>query len=74
MKVIVDVNRCLGSGHCLAAVPEVFDQADDGTAIVLDTNPPDELRDALEHAVRTCPAMAISIEAETGGPVGQVQG
>ena len=67
MRVIVDLSRCLGSGNCLAAVPEVFDQEDDGTARVLDANPPPELRSAIEHAVRMCPGMAISIDDEAVG-------
>ena len=71
LKVVVDVKRCLGSGNCLATVPEVFDQEDNGTAIVLNANPPDELRDALEHAVQSCPGLAISLVEDAPTPAAE---
>ena len=62
MKVVVDVERCLCAGNCLAVAPEVFDQDDDsGRVILVDQPPPEELRAAVEHAALMCPGMAISV-------------
>ncbi|CAJ1581316.1 ferredoxin [[Mycobacterium] wendilense] len=63
MKVIVDQPKCVSAGNCVANAPEVFDQSeDDGSVILLDENPPDELADAVREAVSACPAMAIRVE------------
>jgi ferredoxin len=61
MRVIVDPDMCVASGQCVLAVDAVFDQSDDGTAFVLDENPPAELHDDVRLAASLCPARAISI-------------
>lgn len=35
MKVHVDLPACVGSGQCVLAAPEVFDQDDEGIAVLL---------------------------------------
>ena len=45
-----------------AWLPEVFEVRDDDLLYVLNDNPPEELREKVEAAVRTCPKNAISIE------------
>jgi ferredoxin len=46
----------------LLAAPAVFDQADDnGVVVLLDPNPPESQRQAVEDAVRNCPTSAIKI-------------
>ena len=42
--------------------PEIFDVTYDGTLVVLDEHPPEELRESVEEAARSCPTQAISIE------------
>ncbi|HUY87000.1 MAG TPA: ferredoxin [Acidimicrobiales bacterium] len=61
MKVVVDFDVCESNALCMAAAPEVFEVRDDDFLYVLMENPPDELRDKVERAVRTCPKQAITI-------------
>lgn len=63
MKVIVDQNRCVASGQCVLAVPEVFDQREeDGIVVLLAENPPEDLADDVRQAAVLCPARAIWVE------------
>ncbi|MBR8640442.1 ferredoxin [Streptomyces tuirus] len=63
MKVTVDEDRCVGSGQCVLAADDVFDQRDeDGIVTLLDAGPPDERLADVRHAAALCPAMAITVE------------
>lgn len=63
MNVHLDQDKCVASGQCVMTLPEVFDQRDeDGIAVVLDSAPPAELADDVEHAAAVCPALAIRVE------------
>jgi len=63
MKVVVDEDKCVAAGQCVAAAMDVFDQRDeDGIVVVLDENPPAELADDVRNAAAVCPALAIRIE------------
>jgi ferredoxin len=59
MNVFVDTDRCIGTGVCVAACPEVFDQSDDGTVIVLNASPGPELESKVDNAIAVCPAACI---------------
>ena len=61
-KVIVDLDKCIGAGHCVLRAPKIFDQRDDGMVILLDPSPPSELRAAALKAADLCPSQAITIE------------
>ncbi len=61
MKVHVDSEVCAGFGVCLGLCPEVFELHDDGYAVVLVSEVPSELEDAVRQAVSQCPASAISL-------------
>jgi len=61
MKVHVDPEVCAGFGVCLGLSPEVFKLHDDGYAIVLVSEVPPELEDAVRLAVGQCPSNAISL-------------
>ncbi|MCX4404668.1 ferredoxin [Streptomyces sp. NPDC059837] len=63
MKVVVDEEKCVAAGQCVAAAMDVFDQReDDGIVVVLNENPPAELADEVRNAAAVCPALAIRIE------------
>jgi ferredoxin len=61
-KVVVDFDLCESNAICMGIVPEVFEVRDDNFLYVLQDNPPDELREKCDQAVRQCPKQAISIE------------
>lgn len=66
MRVRVDQQRCIGSGMCVLAVGEVFDQREeDGAAQLLQEDVPSELQDRVRQAARVCPSRAITIQQET---------
>ena len=63
MKMIVDFDLCEGHGECVAAAPEIFDLDDAGEKVVLlNPEPPEELRDKAVEAVRICPMAALRLE------------
>ncbi len=61
--VHVDVERCIGAGHCVMRAPKIFDQREDGIVILLDAEPPLDQRAAAEKAADLCPSQVITIEA-----------
>ena len=62
MKIVFDRAKCKLHAQCRGAAPELFSFAPDGSLVILDENPPEELREALKDAVDACPEQAISIE------------
>jgi ferredoxin len=62
MRVVVDFDQCESNALCMGILPQVFEVRDDDFLYVLDEHPPEELRDKLMEAVRSCPKNAISIE------------
>jgi ferredoxin len=63
MKVIVDTDHCELHGECLMAAPEVFDIGDDDTVVrVLNAEPDESQRAAVQDAALMCPVAAIRIE------------
>lgn len=62
MRVELDEPKCVASGQCVMASPEVFDQRDDdGVAILLVEHPDDDLMDGVQEAIAICPAAAIRL-------------
>jgi ferredoxin len=62
MRVSVDQDRCVGSGQCVLAAAEVFDQRDeDGIVVLLDDDPPAEQDEDVRQAAAVCPALAITL-------------
>ncbi len=62
LKVRVDVEKCIGAGHCVLRAPLIFDQREDGIVILLDDLPARDLHAALHKAADLCPSQAITIE------------
>jgi ferredoxin len=61
MKVSVDTTKCRGIGLCEATAPTVFEVGDDGQSHVINPEPSEDQRAAVEQAVRDCPTSALSI-------------
>ena len=57
MRIVHDKARCAGHGQCVGVAPELFKFA----PVVIDPNPPEELREAAQDAVDVCPVRALSI-------------
>jgi ferredoxin len=63
MKVIRDANRCELHGECVMTAPDVFEIEDDKDVVtVINPDPSEELRDAVEQSVLMCPTAALSVE------------
>ena len=63
MKVTVGTDRCISSGQCVLAAPEVFDQRDeDGLVVLLNPSPPADVAVDVKQAATLCPALAITVE------------
>ncbi|MGW0790067.1 ferredoxin [Streptomyces sp. NPDC002911] len=62
MKVILDQDKCVASGQCVVAAADVFDQDDDGIAVLLDATPSSDRADDVQQAAAVCPALAIMIQ------------
>ena len=62
MRVVVDFDSCESNAVCMGIAPEVFEVRDDDFLYVLNEHPPEEMREKLMEAVRSCPKNAISIE------------
>ncbi|WP_329343908.1 ferredoxin [Streptomyces sp. NBC_00663] len=61
MKVELEADKCVASGQCVLAAMDVFDQDDDGIAILLEDRPAPELLDDVKEAIAVCPAAAIRL-------------
>lgn len=61
MRAVVQPDTCQGCGMCEGAAPEVFRVDPTGHVAVLLDELPDELIEAAEDAVESCPSEAISL-------------
>ena len=65
MRVELDQSKCVSSGQCVFAAPEIFDQRDeDGVGFVLDDQPQPSARPDVANAVQLCPSLAIKLVEE----------
>ncbi|MEU0147628.1 ferredoxin [Streptomyces sp. NPDC006288] len=62
MKVTLDQDKCVASGQCVVAAGDVFDQDDDGIAVLLDPTPTSARADDVHQAAAVCPALAILVQ------------
>jgi ferredoxin len=61
MKVELEADKCVASGQCVLVAMDVFDQDDDGIAILLEREIGDELLADVKEAIAVCPAAAIRL-------------
>ena len=62
MRVSVDLDECLGNANYVVDAPQALDIVEDGMQVhLLQENPPEELRTAIEAASLDCPAKAITV-------------
>jgi ferredoxin len=64
MQVEIDADKCIGSGACVIACPDVFSQDEGGVVILLDASPGAALHDQVREAARACPAEVITLTGE----------
>lgn len=62
MSVVVDRQGCESNAVCMGFAPEIIRGTYEGTLVVPDEYPPENLRESVEEAPRSCPKQAISIE------------
>lgn len=62
MKVCVDSELCDGCGPCVDICPEAFELDEDGIAVAVLEEVPEELQEACREAADSCPTEAITIE------------
>jgi ferredoxin len=63
-EIVVDDDKCIGSGACVLASPTVFDQNDEGIVVVLRPRPEAHEMDSVKAAVRACPASVIALTGQ----------
>ena len=63
LRVLADLDVCIGAGVCVMTAPTVFDQsAEDGLVrLLVDPVPPDQ-EGAVRDAVDLCPSGALDLE------------
>lgn len=62
MRIVVDRDLCEGNARCVRIAPAVFQLEDDQDQVrVLVERPGEELRDAIETAIATCPRQALKL-------------
>lgn len=63
MRIVADVDRCVGAAQCVLTAPAVFDQNDeDGTVVVRVPEVDGETLERVREAVRDCPGQVLSLE------------
>ena len=60
VRVIVDRDRCIGSGNCVYWAPATFELDDEGLSVPAD--PAADTLEALRVAADGCPTRAITLE------------
>jgi ferredoxin len=60
-RVVVDRDRCVGSGSCEALAPAVFEVDDDGVLALLRPEPADDELADVRDAVQACPTRALTL-------------
>lgn len=62
MKVIIDKEKCIGCGSCVAVCPGVFEMTADGKAELVAGADLEANKEKITEAVAICPTEAITQE------------
>jgi len=62
VRVVLEVDKCIGSGSCEMNAPEVFEVGEDGLAKLLNVAPGSEMEAECRMAEESCPTQAIAVE------------
>jgi ferredoxin len=62
VRITNDTEKCIASGACVLACPEVFDQDDDGIVTLIEPSPADALYEKVVEAAGACPASVIQVQ------------
>jgi ferredoxin len=62
LKIVIDRDKCMGSGNCAFHAPHTFDLDDEMKVVVLDSKG-DPAGD-IANAVDGCPTKSLSLEGE----------
>ncbi len=66
-SIVVDREKCISAGSCVAVAPEVFELDGEGKAVVKNaTGDSDEM---ILDAARACPTLAITLVDSNGKQV-----
>ena len=63
-RVELDEDLCQGHAMCELEAPDVFAVPKRGVVEILDSEPPDDIREDVERAIEMCPTQAISTQRE----------
>jgi ferredoxin len=66
MRIVVDLNKCLGYAQCVPLAPDVLKLLGD-EALAYDPNPDESQRQRVARAAAACPVQAIIVETHTPG-------
>ena len=61
MRIIVDLNKCLGYAQCVPLAPQLFKLSGE-EALMYDPNPDDVHRQRVLRAAASCPVQAILLD------------
>ena len=64
MKVVIDIDTCIGCGSCVMCEPKVFKMIEEngGDHAIVIAQPTDAMIDNVEDALSNCPVSAISMD------------
>ena len=62
MRIVLEADKCIGSGNCEMIAPDVFEVRDDMVCHILVVEPGAELAEDAELGVESCPTRALRIE------------
>ena len=63
MRIVVDLNRCVGYAQCVSLAPDVL-RLQGEEALAYNPNPDDSERQRVVRAAASCPVQAIIVELD----------